>query len=77
MSEFLKDLRRTKQQLFTEGPRSFWTEIRLQIAFKILPKTFAEFFSIVGSKLEMEYEKLDSEQRNKIVSLNIDFEFEK
>lgn len=64
-----------KHLLFNEGASTFWIELRLWIAFKILPKQFANFFELVASKLEMEYEKLDSDKKDKITSLVIDFEF--
>jgi hypothetical protein len=42
---------------------------------KLLPKDFSNFVTILISKLGMEYEKLDSEKRDKISSLKIDFEY--
>lgn len=75
MSEFLRDLRRASHILFVENPRSYWIGLRLWIGFKILPKDLSNLMFIVLSKIEAEYEKMDSDKKDKISSLTIDFEF--
>lgn len=75
MSEFLRDLKRASQILFTENPSAWITNFRLWLGMKILPKDFSNFTVIIISKLGLEYEKLDSEKREKISSLKIDFEY--
>jgi len=74
MSDFLRQLNKSSQILFKEDPSKMWTNFRIWIGLKILPKDFSNFIVIILSKLGMEYEKLDSEQKDKISSLKIDFE---
>ena len=75
MSEFLKDLKKVSPVLFNEEVGTFWFRLRLWIALKLLPKDLLLFFSIVITKLRLEYDKLDTDQINKITSLKIDFEY--
>jgi len=75
MTEFLRDIKRISHLLFSEDIPKTWTKFRLWIAFHILPKDLANFMLMIITKLELEYEKLDSEKRDKISSLSIDFEF--
>jgi hypothetical protein len=75
VSEFLRDLKQASHLLFQENPSTLWIRFRLWLAFKLIPKDMSNFIDIVLSKLNVEYEKLDSEKRNKISSLRIDFEF--
>jgi hypothetical protein len=42
---------------------------------KLLPKDFSNLVIIVISKLGMEYEKLETEKKDKICSLKVDFEY--
>jgi hypothetical protein len=41
---------------------------------KILPKDLSNFILILISKIGLEYEKLESEKKDKISSIEIDFE---
>lgn len=75
MTEFLRDIKRISHLLFSEDIPKTWIRFRLWIAFQILPKDLSNFVVMVISKLEREYEKLDSEKKDKISSLTIDFEF--
>lgn len=75
MSEFLRELKRCSNILFRENPSAVWTNFRLWLGMKLLPKDFSNFVIIIVSKLGMEYEKLDSEKRERISSLKIDFEY--
>jgi len=75
VSDFLRELKRSSQILFRENPSAAWTNFRIWLGMKLLPKDFSNFVTILISKLGMEYEKLDSEKRDKISSLKIDFEY--
>lgn len=75
MTNFLKHFRSVRHFLFHEDPSKLWIRVRFWIALKLLPKDFSNFFGIVISKLNMEYENLEPEKKEKITSLKIDFDF--
>ena len=75
MTNFLKTFRHVRHFLIHQDPSKLWTRFRFWLALKLLPKDFSNFFDIVISKLDMEYENLEPEKRDKITSLIIDFEF--
>lgn len=75
MSNFLRELKHVSSLLLNEDAHTAWTSFRLWLGMKILPKDFSNFVILVLSKLGTEYEKLDSEKKEKISSLNIDFEY--
>ena len=74
---FFEELRKINHILFKENLSSIITQIRLWLAFKLLPKDFANLFKILVSTLSKKYEQLDSEKKSKITSLTIDFEYRK
>lgn len=74
MNHFLHELKRCSHILFREDPSKAWTNFRLWLGMKILPKDFSNFVVILISKLGLEYEKLDPNEKEKITSLRIDFE---
>ncbi len=75
MNNFLRDLKRSSRILFREDPSTLWTSFRLWLGMKLLPKDFSNLVIIVISKLGMEYEKLETEKKDKICSLKVDFEY--
>lgn len=75
MSSFPNHFRQVRHFLFHQDPSKLWMRFRFWLALKLLPKDFSNFFDIVISKLNEKYENLDSQEKEKITSLSIDFEF--
>lgn len=75
MTSFLKHFQTVRRFLFDDDTSKLWIRFRFWLALKLLPKDFSNFFEIVISKLDSQYENLEPEKRDKITSLVIDFEF--
>lgn len=75
MTSFLKYFQTVRRFLFDDDASKLWIRFRFWLALKLLPKDFSNFFEIVISKLDSQYENLEPEKRDKITSLVIDFEF--
>lgn len=75
MTDFLRDFKRVCPILFAGNSDSLWLKVRMWLVVKLLPDDVSLFFSMVISKLQLEYEKLDREKIDKISSLKIEFEY--
>lgn len=77
MKKFFEELKKINHILFKENFSDVLIQIRLWLAFKLLPKDFANLFKLLISTLSKKYDELDSEKKSKITSLTIDFEYRK
>lgn len=57
------------------GLISIFGKMRIKIALWILPKDVSNFANLIISKMADDIQKMDSEKRNKISAISIDFEF--
>lgn len=53
----------------------FYGTVRLAVALWIMPKDVSRFVVLILSKMADDIQKLDTDKRNKISALKIDFEF--
>lgn len=74
MKNFFREFNHVRRVILNEYPAHWWTNFRLWLGLKILPKDFSNFILILISKVGLEYEKLEPEKRDKISSIEIDFE---
>jgi hypothetical protein len=58
-----------------EGVVSTFGKMRVKLALWILPKDVSNFANLIVSKMANDIQKMDSEKRNKISAIRIDFEF--
>lgn len=74
MKNFFREFNRARRIILHDNPSAWWTNFRVWIGLKILPKDLSNFILILISKIGLEYEKLESEKKEKISSIEIDFE---
>lgn len=60
---------------FFQGVSTAFGRFRFWLGMWIMPKDVSNFTALILSKMSDDVQKLDSEKRNKIQSLKIDFEF--
>jgi len=60
--------------LFKNSVLRLVTEVRIWLAFKIMPPDLAHFMYLVLYKLSDKYVKMDDKKKEKISTLHIDFE---
>lgn len=58
-----------------EGVVSTFGKMRVKVALWILPKDVSNFANLIISKMADDIQKMDSEKRNKISAIRIDFDF--
>lgn len=68
------DLVVLSRHMFTEINAMFGN-VRFWIGLWILPKDVSNFTQLILSKMSDDIQKMDSEKRNKITSIKVDFEF--
>lgn len=73
MKNFFREFNLVRRIVLDDNPKAWWTNFRLWLGLKLLPKDFSNFIFILIAKVGMEYDKLEPEKRDKISSIEIDF----
>lgn len=58
-----------------DGVVSTFGKLRVKLALWILPKDVSNFANLIIAKMAADIQKMDSEKRNQISAIRIDFEF--